>query len=99
MVRRLTPGRVLSHMQFSDENLNQYGYISIPKINPNDNITSLIEYAKQKITDLKWKYLITSENLKSFQLDQVPLADTKKSSYKFCSSSIIIILIIIIITG
>ena len=81
LVRRLTPGRVLSHMQFSDENLNQYGYISIPKINPNDNITSLIEYAKQKITDLKWKYLITSENLKSFQLDQVPLADTKKSSY------------------
>jgi hypothetical protein len=80
LIRRLTPGRVLSHMQFSDENLNQYGYISIPNVNTSDNITSLIEYAKQK-TDLKWKHLVTLNNLKSFELDQVPLADTIKSKY------------------
>jgi hypothetical protein len=80
LVRRLTPGRVLSHMQFSSENLNQYGYISIPNVNSSDNSISLIQYAEQR-TNSKWRHLITSDNLTSFELDQIPLADTMKAKY------------------
>ena len=74
LVRRYSEGRVLSHISFTKENLNDYGFVSIPETCTGAGKT-LQEYIKHNLM------LHDCDNVKSSVLDQVSLADKNKDGY------------------
>jgi hypothetical protein len=75
LIRRYTPGRVLSHISFAKENLNEHGFISIPEKCSGAGKT-LQQYIKE---DLK---IEDCHDIKASVLDQVSLTDRDRDGYK-----------------
>jgi hypothetical protein len=80
LVRRYTPGRILSHLLFNNENLNKLGFVSLPASNTSGTQT-LSEYANNEFQNTKWEYLLTPSNLESAVVDQETMPDRSKSPY------------------
>ena len=74
LVRRYSEGRVLSHISFTKENLNDYGFVSIPETCTGAGKT-LHEYIRNDLS------IDDCNDIKPSVLDQVASADNEKDSY------------------
>jgi len=80
LARRYTLDRVLSHVTFTKEDLNKYGFISIPAECTSTNL-SLIDYITHMYKNEKWINIIKELDLKPSMLDQSPVPDKQRNAY------------------
>ena len=78
--RRYTLDRVLSHITFTKEELNKYGFISIPATCTSTNLT-LIDYIKHTYKNEEWVNILDEIDLQPVTLDQPAVLDIKRNSY------------------
>lgn len=80
LTRRYTLDRLISHVTFTKENLNQYGFISMPASCTSTNL-SLVDYIKHVYKNEEWAQSIDDINLQHATLDQLSLSDKNRNSY------------------
>lgn len=78
--RRYTLDRVLSHITFTKEELNKYGFVSIPATCTSTNLT-LIDYIKHTYKNEEWVNILDEIDLQPVTLDQSAVLDIKRNSY------------------
>lgn len=80
LARRYTLDRLLSHVTFTKEDLNKYGFISIPAESTSANL-SLIDYIKHTYKNEEWINIIEEIDLQPSVLDQSPVPDKQRNAY------------------
>ena len=80
LARRYTYDRLLSHVTFTGEDLNKYGFISMPAESTSNSLP-LIDYIKHTYENEKWIKWIDDMDLQPAVLDQSALTDRNRSTY------------------
>ena len=78
--RRYTFDRLISHVTFTKDDLNKYGFVSMPEKCTSSNL-SLIDYIKQTYKNEKWVKVVDEIDLQPATLDQSALIDRNRSNY------------------
>lgn len=80
LARRYTLDRLLSHVTFTKEDLNKYGFISIPAESTSTSLP-LIDYIKHTYKNEEWIKMIDGIDLQPAVLDQSALTDKNRNTY------------------
>jgi hypothetical protein len=80
LARRYTLDRLISHVTYTKEDLNQYGFISMPETCTASNL-SLVDYIKHTYKNEDWIKILDDVEVKSATLDQAPLMDRDRNTY------------------
>jgi hypothetical protein len=78
--RRYTLDRLISHVTFTKDDLNKYGFVSMPEKCTSSNL-SLIDYIKQTYKNEEWVKVVDEIDLQYATLDQSALIDRERNSY------------------
>jgi hypothetical protein len=79
LARRYTLDRLISHVTYTKEDLNQYGFISMPEVCTSSNLP-LVDYIKQTYNE-DWVNILDEIEVKPATLDQSAVADRDRNSY------------------
>jgi hypothetical protein len=80
LARRYTLDRLMSHVTFTKEDLNKYGFISIPAESTSTSLP-LNDYIKHTYKNEEWIKIIDEIDLQPSVLDQSALTDRNRSTY------------------